>query len=56
MELLLVHNVEMKFDCKGESSFQDAIRSDNSRILSMLKAKFGKPDCSRINPQELATE
>lgn len=56
IELLLVHNVEMKFDCKGETGFQDAIRSDSGKILGMLRSKYGKPDFSGINPQELATE
>ena len=49
IELLQFHNARMKNDHRGETPFNDAIRAENTEIIAMLKAKYGKADVSFIN-------
>lgn len=49
IELLQFHNARMKNDHRGETPFNDAIRAENTEIIGMLKAKYGKADVSFIN-------
>jgi hypothetical protein len=49
IELLQFHNARMKNDHRGETPFNDAIRAENTLIIALLKAKYGKADVSFIN-------
>lgn len=56
LELLFIHNAQLKHDIKGETAMYDAIRADSLKTIKLLRAKYGAADITRISPQELATE
>lgn len=50
LDLLLVHNVDIKFDYRNETPFIDAIRSHSTSIVKRLVAKYGQADTSKMSP------
>ncbi len=56
IDLLIMHNVALKHDLRGETPFNDALRAENYGILNLLKTKYGPIDISKINKCDLATE
>jgi glutaminase len=42
IDLLCLHEVELKMDYRGETAFHDAIRADSLLTVRRLKAKFSQ--------------